>query len=70
MERCSREQLVKISDHFEMNVGVRRSKENMKHILRENLLELGVLQFKPHVGAVVDMVGASVVGLNSELTFQ
>ncbi len=72
LELCSREQLVKRADHFELNVGDRWSKGNMKHILRENLFELGVLQSRPHVGAVVDAAGASasVVGSHSELTFE
>ena len=74
LERCSREQLVKIADHFEMDVGDRRSKENMKRILRENLLEMGVLESKLHAfGAVVDTVGASVstvAGVSPELTFE
>ena len=53
LECCSREQLVIIADHYEMDVGDKRSRENMKHILRENLLELGVLQ-SSHVLLVQD----------------
>jgi len=74
LERCSPEQLVNIADHFEMDVGDKRSKKSMKHILRENLLELGILQPKSRaVGAGLDMVSASassVAGMSSELTFE
>ena len=46
----------------------------MKRILRENLLEMGVLESKLHAfGAVVDTVGASVstvAGVSPELTFE
>ena len=40
----AREQLVRIAEHFKMDVGYKRLKENVKNILKENLLEAGVLQ--------------------------
>lgn len=50
LERCSREQLVRIAEHFRMDVSDRRLKENVKNILKENLLEAGVLQPKLDAG--------------------
>uniref|UniRef100_A0A3B5QLU2 Gypsy retrotransposon integrase-like protein 1 n=1 Tax=Xiphophorus maculatus TaxID=8083 RepID=A0A3B5QLU2_XIPMA len=43
LDLCSREQLVKIAEHFKISVGDKRLKENVKAILRENLIEMGVL---------------------------
>lgn len=41
LERCSWEQLVKIADRFEMDVGDKQSKENMKHILVRESVGIG-----------------------------
>lgn len=59
---------MKIAEHFKMDVG-----ENMKDIVRENLLDTGVLHKLHGVGAGVDTVGlsaSSVAGVNSEFTFE
>ncbi|XP_043964972.1 uncharacterized protein LOC122826755 [Gambusia affinis] len=42
LEQCSREQLVKIAEHYNVCVGDKRLKENVKAILRENLIEMGI----------------------------
>lgn len=43
LEQCSREQLVKIADHYDIAVGDKRLKENVKVILKENVYDMGVL---------------------------
>ncbi|KAK0131567.1 hypothetical protein N1851_033742 [Merluccius polli] len=73
LERCSREQLVRIAEHFKMDVGDKRLKENVKNILKENLLEAGVLQPKLYAdGSGVDTADVSVseVGVSTGLTFE
>lgn len=73
LERCWREQLVKIAEHFKMDVGDRWLKENVKNILKENLLEAVVLQLKlGDSGAGLHMADVSVseVELSIGLTFQ
>lgn len=44
LERCSRQQLVKIDDHFEIDGSDKRMKENIKAIVRANLLDTGVIR--------------------------
>lgn len=44
LERCSRQQLVKIADHFEIDGSDKRMKENIKAIVRANLLDTGVIR--------------------------
>lgn len=68
LDRCSREQLVKIAEHFKMDVGDKRAKENMKQILKTNLLDAGVLQ--PKVQAVeVQLDSGEAAPTSSVLTF-
>ena len=43
LERCSREQLVEIAEYYELDVGDKRMKENIKAIVKANLFETGVL---------------------------
>ncbi|XP_050923269.1 uncharacterized protein LOC127139346, partial [Lates calcarifer] len=63
LERCSREQLVRIAEHFKMDVGDKRLKENMRNILKENLLEVGVLsQQIPAVAPGLDSFGVAASG--------
>eukprot|EP00064_Thunnus_orientalis_P026426 superscaffoldBa00016751_g26939 len=46
LERCSREQLLKIAEHFKLEVGDKRMKENIKAIVKAYLTELGVVRPK------------------------
>ena len=69
LERCSREQLVKIAEYYELDVGDKRMKENIKAIVKANLFETGVLRPKLQVaGARLDVSDAllSEVGLTFE----
>ena len=69
MERCSREQLVTIAEYYELDVGDKRMKENIKAIVKANLFETGVLRPKLQVsGAGLDVSDAllSEVGLTFE----
>ncbi|KAK0137877.1 hypothetical protein N1851_025923 [Merluccius polli] len=73
LERCSREQLVRIAEHFKMDVGDKRLKEKVKNILKENLLEAGVFQPKLYAGGSgVDTADVSVseVGVSTGLTLE
>lgn len=49
LEQCSQEPLIKIARHFKLDVSDKRLKENMKNILKGNLVEAGVLQSKQSV---------------------
>ena len=44
---CSREDLVELAEHYKVDVGDRRKTENMRRILTERLLEVGVLKSEP-----------------------
>lgn len=44
LEGFSREQLVRVAEHFDLDVGDKRMKENMKNIIRANLSEKGCFQ--------------------------
>lgn len=68
LERCSRDQLLRIAEHYELDVGDKRIKENIKNIIRENLIEAGVIGPKSLV-AEVDVLSAPVAGLSFELTY-
>ncbi len=50
LERCLREQLVKIAEHFKLDVRDKRLKESMRHIMKENLVEAGVLLSESQAG--------------------
>ena len=41
LECCSRDQLVKIAAHFQVDVGDKQLKENMRGLLKENMVERG-----------------------------
>ena len=43
LDKCTREQLVKIADHYQIEVGDKRLKDAVKSILKANLAEMGVL---------------------------
>ncbi|CAL8321755.1 unnamed protein product [Arctogadus glacialis] len=42
--QCTREQLVKIVEHFDISVGVKQLKDNVKSLLKSNLWEMTVLK--------------------------
>lgn len=70
LECCSREQLVRIAEHFNLDVGDKRMKENIKGIIKANLTHLGVFKTKVHavgpVGDSANLSGCSDVGLTFE----
>jgi len=37
LERCTRDQLLRIADHFDLEVSDRRSKDSIKAIIKANL---------------------------------
>ena len=43
LDKCTREQLVKIADHYRIEVGDKRLKDTVRSILKANLAEMGVL---------------------------
>ncbi|MEQ2192964.1 hypothetical protein XENOCAPTIV_020660 [Xenoophorus captivus] len=56
LEQCTREQLVKIAEHCKICVGDNRLKENVKAILRENLIKMGVVILSPKPDDLVSQV--------------
>ena len=46
MNKCTKEQLLKIADHFETEISDKRSKDTIKTILKANFNEIGVLAVK------------------------
>ena len=66
LERCTREQLVKIAEHFDMEVGDKCLKDNMKTIIKENLSAQGVLHQQPRPdAAALDPAGAAAASVDS-----
>lgn len=47
LNKCTKEQLLKIADHFEIDISDRRLKDTVKSILTANLTEMGVLAGEP-----------------------
>ncbi|KAG8008875.1 hypothetical protein GBF38_011412 [Nibea albiflora] len=43
LEQCTKEQLIKIAQHFSVEVEPKRIKDNLKSIIKANLQECGVL---------------------------
>lgn len=69
LERCSREQLVKIAEYYELDVGDARMKENIRAIVKANLFEAGVKRHKLLVaGAGLD--ASDVPSNEADLTFE
>ncbi len=60
LECYSREQLVRIAEHFELDVGDKRMKENIRSIVKANLTDLGI--FKPKMQAVSPVVDSEGSG--------
>uniref|UniRef100_A0AAQ4QC33 Gypsy retrotransposon integrase-like protein 1 n=1 Tax=Gasterosteus aculeatus aculeatus TaxID=481459 RepID=A0AAQ4QC33_GASAC len=43
LDQCTRDQLLKIADHYKISVGDRRLKENVRFTIRAHLYDIGVL---------------------------
>ena len=67
LDQCLREHLVKIAEHYEIVVGDKRLKENVKAILKANLFEMNILKPKP---ATVSVDGALGVQAPLALNFE
>ncbi|KAK5604470.1 hypothetical protein CRENBAI_016717 [Crenichthys baileyi] len=59
LEQCTREQLIKIAEHYKICVGV-------KTILRENLIEMGVLILPPKPDDLVSQFAHPDLSLDFE----
>nr|XP_046229617.1 uncharacterized protein LOC124050808 isoform X1 [Scatophagus argus] len=70
LESCSREQLVRIADYFSLDVGDKRMKDNIKSIIKANLVDRGMLGSKKQaVDLEVGQVDMSGCG-EASLTFE
>ncbi len=49
LEHCSLEQLLKFTEHFKLDIGNKRLKENLKSIVKANLTDLGFVRPKLYV---------------------
>lgn len=63
LERCTKEQLLKLAQHYTVAVDARRTKETIKSILEANLQEEGVLMAD---GGKSGVTSTSVPGLTFE----
>ncbi len=43
LDQCTKDQLLKIADHFKIEIEAKRLKETVKNILKANLMEEGIL---------------------------
>jgi len=70
LEGLSREQLVHIAEHFTLEVGDKRMKENIKGIVKANLMDLGLFESKMYTvdprRDSVDVSGCRDAGLTFE----
>ncbi|KAG7471700.1 hypothetical protein JOB18_048960, partial [Solea senegalensis] len=53
LDHCSREQLLRIAEHFQLEVGDKRMKENIKNIVKANLVDFGIFKAETHVDVPV-----------------
>ena len=60
LDQCNRDQLLKIAEHFEISVGDKRLKDNVRAIIKANLYELNVLKPLQESPVVVNLAGANV----------
>lgn len=65
LEQCTKEQLVKIAQHYSIEVEPKRTKENLKSIIKANLQEFGVLG-DTEVKTSLGKTRGSVAGLTFE----
>uniref|UniRef100_A0A3B4TE40 Gypsy retrotransposon integrase-like protein 1 n=1 Tax=Seriola dumerili TaxID=41447 RepID=A0A3B4TE40_SERDU len=47
LNKCTKEQLLKVAEHFEIDISDRRLKDTVKSMLTANLTEMGVLAVEP-----------------------
>lgn len=67
MERCTKEQLLKIAEHHSVVVGDIHLKKNIKMALKSKLVEMGVMTADPEVlSLVVTSIPVQTQGLNFE----
>ena len=66
LDLCTKEQLLKIAEHYEIDIGDKRLKDRVKAILKSNLFEIKVLT-DPPVGPPVTALSQM---LTSGLTFE
>ena len=70
LEGCSREQLVRIAEHYDLDVGDKRMKENIRNIVKANLIDRGVFVSQPRsvhpVAERADVSGGGEAGLTFE----
>ena len=67
LERCTKEQLLKISEHYAVVVEDMCLKENIKVALKLNLVEMGVMTADPEVlSPVVTTILVQMQGLTFE----
>lgn len=62
LEQCTKEQLIKLAQHYSVAVDARRTKETLKSIVKANLQEEGVLKAEDGKSGI----SASVPGLTFE----
>ncbi len=73
VEQCTKEQLLKIAELYDIYVSDKRLKENVKAIVRANLYEMGVLKSQtvsPVEGKAAEDVSAQDSCSNVSLIFE
>ena len=69
LDGCTKEQLLKIADHYKIEISDKRLKDTVKAILKANLYEMDVLPGK--VEGVIEPTGSSsVITQSTALTFE
>lgn len=70
LDRCTKEQLLRIADHFEIEVCDKRLKDTIKSILKVNLSEMGVLAVGQQPDCPTNAAGLSRSSSVVNLTFE
>jgi len=68
LDDLSREQLIRVAEHFDLDVGDKRMKENIKNIIRANLADRGCFDPKMMAAGPVRDSGVSICE-DATLTF-
>lgn len=67
LEKCTKEQLLKIAEHYSVVVGDKRLKENVKTTLKVKLVELGIMTTDPsELHSVTSALPVQAQGLTFE----
>ncbi len=69
LDRCTKEQLLKIADYYEVEISDKRLKDTVKGILKANLSEMGVLTVTVQLPGLSGGLAPSLVATNN-LTFE